>query len=336
MGFFGEFTAWLNNILSLYIAANTARVAAILEPVVVTLAVLYTIVWGYLHMTGKLEEPFVDGVKKIVVLVIIVAGSLQLWMYNELIVDTFFIAPGNFAALIVGAFDHVGVVDEIQLAGGDAASLLMARGGLLDGNIAFYLAGFLVHIMVGATVVYTAFLLSLSRIALSVLLAIGPLFIALLFFETTKRFFESWVAQLANYALITILTVMVAALMLHVVSQTAQEVIIRGGNIRIADGMRLCIAAGLTFLIMRQVMPIAAGLASGLALSTFGAMSAAVAWGWGTGKRNASQFIRGLSDRETTRWDSLSRKAGHYSRRAVVGSTRALARGWRENSIRAR
>ena len=31
-------------------------------------------------------------------------------------------------------------------------------------------------------------------------------------------------------------------------------------------------AAGLTFLVMRQVMPMAAGLASGLALSTFGAV----------------------------------------------------------------
>jgi len=52
---------------------------------------------------------------------------------------------------------------------------------------------------------------------------VGPFFIALLFFETTKRFFESWIAQLANYAFITILTVMVSALMLGIVSSVAQQ-----------------------------------------------------------------------------------------------------------------
>jgi len=31
----------------------------------------------------------------------------------------------------------------------------------------------------------------------------------LLLFETTKRFFEAWIAQLANYAFVTILTVLV-------------------------------------------------------------------------------------------------------------------------------
>ena len=39
------------------------------------------------------------------------------------------------------------------------------------------------------------------------------------------------------------------------------------------------LAAGLTFLVMRQVMPMAAGLASGLALSTFGVVSRFVALG---------------------------------------------------------
>ena len=57
------------------------------------------------------------------------------------------------------------------------------------------------------------------------LLALGPLFIALLFFDWTKRFFETWLAQLANYAFITILTVLVAALMLRVVTVSASQAV---------------------------------------------------------------------------------------------------------------
>jgi type IV secretion system protein VirB6 len=179
------------------------------------------------------------------------------------------------------------------------------------------------------------FLLALSKIALSVLLALGPFFIALLFFETTKRFFESWIAQLANYAFITILTVMVSALMLGIVSSVAQQAADLGGGISIADAVRVCMAAGLTFLIMRQVMPMASGLASGLALSTFGTVSAFLAWGLGRSSGNAGQFARGLKDRETTRWDPLTRKAGFYAgrgiRSGVAGAVRLVAR---PNTIR--
>jgi type IV secretion system protein VirB6 len=337
VGFFAEFNTWLNGLLSNYIAANTAVVAAALEPAIVTLATVYVMIWGYLHLIGKIEEPMMAGVKRIVSLVIILGGSLHLWLYNGLIVDTLFNAPGRLAANIVGAYDSVTVIDQIIFVGDDAATLLIQKGGFLNGNFSYYVAGFAVYLIVGITAIYTIFLLALSRIALSVLLALGPLFIALLFFESTKRFFESWIAQLANYAFITILTVLVAALMMRLISTAALQAGAAGGGIQIAQAVRVCMAAGLTFLVMRQVMPMAAGLASGLALSTFGAVSAALLWGFGGASRSGGQFMRGLvMDRETTRWDSLSRKAGYGLRQGTVAGARRLVGSRRENIVRAR
>lgn len=331
MGFFAEFSAWLNALLAGYIGDNVARIASALEPAIVTLGVVYVMVWGYLQLTGQIEEPFIGGVKRIITLAVILGCALQLWLYNGLIVDTFFNAPSQLGAAIVGAFDPVTIVDQIIFQGGDAANLLLEKGGLLDGNFAYYLAGIGVYLIVGLTAIYTIFLLALSRIALSVLLALGPLFIALLLFNSTKRFFEAWLAQLANYGFIALLAVMVAALMLRVVTVSAQQAVSEGGSIQIANAVRVCMAAGLTFLVMRQVMPMAAGLASGLALSSFGVVSAALAWGLGGAARNTGQFARGLADRDTTRWDSLSRKAGYALRRGVMGAASGASR---HNQIR--
>ncbi len=61
MGFFASFWTWLNTQLGTYIGDNTARVASVLEPAIVTLATLYVMVWGYLQLTGSVEEPFVSG-----------------------------------------------------------------------------------------------------------------------------------------------------------------------------------------------------------------------------------------------------------------------------------
>ena len=331
MGFFAEFNAWLNALLVGYIGANVSRIAATLEPAIVTFAVVYVMVWGYLQLTGQIEEPFIGGLKRIITLAVVLGSALALWLYNSLIVDTFFNAPTELGAVIVGAFDPVGIVDQIIFEGGDAANLLLEKGGLLDGNFAYYLAGIGVYLIVGLTAIYTIFLLALSRIALSVLLALGPLFIALLLFNSTKRFFEAWIAQLANYAFIALLAVLVAALMLRVVTVAAQQAVSEGGSIQIANAVRVCMAAGLTFLVMRQVMPMAAGLASGLALSSFGVVSAALAWGLGSAARGTGLFGRGLFDRDTSRSDPLSRKAGYALRRGVI---RAVSRPWRENQVR--
>jgi type IV secretion system protein VirB6 len=83
---------------------------------------------------------------------------------------------------------------------------------------------------------------------------------------------------------------------------------------------------------MRQVMPMAAGLASGLALSSFGLVSAALVWGLSSAARGTGQFGRGLMDTDTSRRDPLARQAGYALRR---GLTRVVSRS-RENQIRRR
>jgi type IV secretion system protein VirB6 len=81
------------------------------------------------------------------------------------------------------------------------------------------------------------------------------------------------VAQLATYALITVLTVLVAALLLQLVNSYAAQTAARGAALVTVDALNMVLVSALVFLLMRQVMPIAAGLGGGLALSTFGAVS---------------------------------------------------------------
>lgn len=272
MDFFQTFSTWLNGELASYIGQNTARVASILEPAVVTLGTVYIMIWGYLQLTGRIEEPFAAGVKRIATLAVVLGVSLHMWLYNTLLVDTFYSAPTEFAAAVVGAADPVHTIDAIWNQGGAVADQLF-RGGAGWGRIGFAISGAVAWALVGLLCVYTMFLLALSSIALSVLLALGPLFIALLLFDGTRRFFEAWLAQLANYALITILTVMVSALLLQLVATYAQQTAALGTSITIDDALNMLLATALVLLFLRQVMPIAAGLAGGTALGGMGAVS---------------------------------------------------------------
>jgi type IV secretion system protein VirB6 len=269
---FQTFWAWLTARLGTYISVHVASTAAAIEPAAVTVAALYVMVWGYLHLRGKVDEPVVTAALRLVTIVAVFGIGLRLWLYHSVIVDTFFVAPSELAANLVGASSPVTMIDTIWDRGGTVAGLLWDKGSLLTGDAGFYVAAAAIYALVGFVCVYTMFLIALSRIALAVLLALGPLFVVLALFDVTRRFFEAWLHELANYALVTILTVMVAALILDLVEAYAVQTAARGSAILTVDALNLALAAGLVVLVLKQVLPIAARLAGGLALSGFGSV----------------------------------------------------------------
>jgi type IV secretion system protein VirB6 len=277
MGFFATFWSWLNGQLAAYIGDNTSRLAGALEPAVLTFATLYVMAWGYLHLTGKITEPFETGLKRIALIALVLGVGLRLWLYNTVIVDTFYNAPAQLAAAVVGATDPVSTIDAIWNSGGTVASNLWDKGSLFT-DPGFRVAGGVVWCLIGLLCVYAMFLIALSNIALAVLLALGPLFIASLFFDATRRFFSAWIAQLANYGLITLLTVMVGALLLRIVQSYAAQTAARGAAILTVDAFNMMLISLLVFLVLRQVMPIASGLAGGAALNSFGVAGRGLTW----------------------------------------------------------
>jgi len=319
MNFFAAFDAWLRTQLATFVADRTALLAALVEPFLVTCAVIYVMVWGYLHLTGRIEQPILEGAKRVLILAAIFGFAVNLWSYNAFFVDTFMTSPQTIADAFAagGTASTVGVADTVLNEGATVAENLFKQAGVINGNFGYYLIGGAVYLVVMVTAGYAAFLDALSRIALSVILALGPLFLIGLLFDSTKRFFEAWIAQLANYGLIAILTGAIAGLLMQIVRTEATELAALGTAVEIAQVVPLLVACVLILLVMRQVMPIAAGLSSGVALASMGVVSMALAWSLG----RTARFGRGLTDSQTTRWDPASRRLGYYvgmPARAVV------------------
>ena len=169
------------------------------------------------------------------------------------------------------------------------------------------------------------FLIALSSIALAVLLAMGPLFIAMLFFDATRRFFSAWMAQLANYALITILTVMVAALLLRIVQSYAVQTAARGTAIFTVDALNMMLIALLVFLVLRQVMPIAGSLAGGAPLNSFGIASRGLAWVGRMAKRRTRPAENGAGSYATRNVGGALAESGAILRTAAVQPNRYMS-----------
>jgi type IV secretion system protein VirB6 len=292
---FATFWAWLSDRLTTYISTQAANTAQALEPAAVTFGAVYVMLWGFLHLRGQIEEPITQGLVRILTLIAVFGIGLHLWLYHDLLVDTFFTAPAQFAAQLIGGAEPVKMIDQIWDHGGRVAAALWDRAGLLSGDPGFYLAALGVYLTVGLMCVYTMFLISLSRIALAVLLALGPLFIVMTLFQPTRRYFDSWISELTNYALVTILTIMLCSLMLSFVDAFAAQTAARGAEMASVDAINLVLVTALVSLVMRQVLPISARLAGGSALSTLGAWSA-VTQGARTAARTTRAYVASVFD----------------------------------------
>lgn len=103
----------------------------------------------------------------------------------------------------------------------------------------------------------------IAKVALALLVALGPIFIACLVFDASRQFFYGWLKQGVNYLLLFALIIVVFEMILALVdgqwgsinSQADPEM---GGILFTA----LCILGGIFFL---QTPNIAAGIAGGAA-----------------------------------------------------------------------
>jgi type IV secretion system protein VirB6 len=328
MGFFTTFWNFLQGSVLNTVSTITSTISASLGPAAVTLATIYVMIWGYLHLRGAIEEPIMEGAKRIVVLAVILGVVLSLWEYNAVFVDFFITTPQALSGAILSGNTAVTVIDGIWIKGGSVAESLLQQGGFLNGNMEFYIAGYAVFFFVGFICVWMAYLFCLSLVAVGILLAIGPLFILGLMFEATKRFFEAWVAQLSNYALVIVLAAVAAKLLLNFLDAYATQAQAAGAAVTTAEAMQLCLACGFVLLIMKQVPSIAAGLASGIAVSTYNAMSRAINWGTGGAGRSLYQFGRGMGDasagEKPSRYQSLTRNLGNRTYGAGRAGTNRL------------
>ena len=119
---------------------------------------------------------------------------------------------------------------------------------------------------------YAAMLVILAKIAVALLLAVGPVFILLLIFSNTKNLFEGWLRTLLNYAIIPIFVYALLALLLTLAETPlkAMENNIGADSPVITYIAPFLFVSFVSVMLLAQIMNIAASITGGLSLSTLG------------------------------------------------------------------
>ncbi|WP_282128040.1 type IV secretion system protein [Roseobacter litoralis] len=255
---------------------------------------LYIILYGIAILRGAIQEPVLDfavrGIKLAIIWGLVSsAGDYASWVGSTINVGSAqFInsltggggtVPGD--SVMVQANEFATQVEDAHNAEGWSGSI---TGGIIS---------FSIMITAGLFAAITFVFALLSTFALSVMAAIGPLFICFALFDATRGWFFAWLGQLLNFmlvkVLVTVLTVVIVTLMGNIYTQ-ASAVDAVGSYIAYLIGL-LC---GIIFFLL--IPSIASGLSAGAQSST-GMLQRSIERNLGLPTHNSSGSSRGSASR---------------------------------------
>lgn len=222
--------------------------------------VLYVLLYGFAILRGSISEPVMDFAVRSIKLAFLYALATTP-AYSSFVTGPLFIGLPNVLARAVSGAETSGV--------GAAFDQFFAYAAWLGEDIAreasaFNPAPYVISaavFIIGALAAALGFgVVLVAKLALALLVTLGPIFIACALFDATRRFFFGWLSQALNYLVLFALMIVIFQLVLSLVRD-------QWGSIQGADPMigglifiALCLLGAIFFL---QTPAIAAGVAGG-------------------------------------------------------------------------
>lgn len=270
----------VDQALDTYITSTAGDIISFITPIFTSLLIIWIAIWGYMMMFGKASEPLQDGVFRILRIGFIITLGLTVGTYTDLVVDFLAKGPETIASVITGSATgtSAATLDSLFSKIFEVSEAAWDKGGIMNGNFGMYLISIIVLVVGAALSLVVAFLILLSKIMTTVLLAIGPLFIIMLLFNSTQRFFESWLGMVMNFGFILILAAAIGQLMTSLADSYISSMMGADASTlaNLGDAAMLCIVFALCILVVRQVPSVASALGGGVALATQGAIGSAM------------------------------------------------------------
>ncbi len=252
--------AFIDARLSAVLDVRTASVMAEVEGPLRTALVLYIVLYGYGVFRGAISAPVMDLLIRAVKLVFLYALAVTP-AYGAYIAEPLFTGLPNVLARALGGAETANVgagFDQFLAYAAWLGDSIGREASLFDPIPLVVAAGVL---LAGALATALGFgVVMIAKIALALLVALGPIFIACALFNSTRRFFFGWLSQAVNYLVLFALILAVFQLVLGLVRDQWDAV---QGQDPIVAGLMFIALTLLGAIFFLQTPAIAAGVAGG-------------------------------------------------------------------------
>ncbi len=222
--------------------------------------VMLIVGWFFKRVPYSLQE-IIDVYIKYTIIMIIALN----FVHYKLIVDVFTTFPNGIAAAAITSFGGLGDVKSIDSLLGqfikkglDAAMISFAQGGYFMP----YFIGAVIFLSTVASAAGLFVVVVLSKILLSIMLAIGPVFIVARMFNMWTRTFDMWIQQCANFALVPVFAYMVSTFTL---TFSILAIDLAQATQSLAQALMVVFVAIINWVALKKCYELAASVSGGFA-----------------------------------------------------------------------
>lgn len=267
-----------DNWLQFFVIDTSSNLIKEITPWAIGFTTVYIILYGYMILLGKIQEPASDFITKSAKIILIGGLALKTDLYLEWVVGFF----QGIEESLTQAFSQSDTGSSIYASLDNSLSkgldiVLQCRqkatsAGWGSFSVAFswWLIATLIMIGFGLVVCVGGISVMMSTVMLKLAFAIGPLFVLCAMWPVTAKFFDSWVGFLLNHILIVALTTVVMVLAINVYGVELQKINFDSDQNMLFVSLELLIVAGILYAVVRSILPMAAALAGGFTMAVLG------------------------------------------------------------------
>ncbi len=284
--------------LDSFVSTTSSSMIAGIAGLIIAGVTLYLTVYGYMVLFGHIQEPFFEFLIRAGKIILIMALALGAGAYQSNVVESFRGLESGLSSIV-----HNGSASNIYQALDNSfrEGMLLAEEAYDYANqsnlvtafgttAGWFLAALVISLGTLMITVIAAGYIFLAKIALSILFAIGPIFIMCLMFPAVRRFFDNWAGQVVTYILVIVLMATAMAFALKIFNGTVSQIDFKqatdpNGNLNmIAAAFQLLAITLALMVVIFQIPRMASALGGGFGLSMLNPLSP-VGWAWRRGTR---------------------------------------------------
>lgn len=267
-----------DDLLQVFVINSSSNLIKEITPWAVGFTTVYFLLYGYMILLGKIQEPFSDFLVKSAKIIFIGGLALKTDLYLEWVVNFFqgieesltqAFSDSGAGSSIYASLDHsLGKGLDIILQCRQKAT--SAGWNSFSVAICWWLIALLITVGFGLVVCVGGISVMMSSIMLKIAFAIGPLFVLCAIWPASAKFFDSWVSFLLNHILIVVLTTVVMVLAINIYGVELQKINFDSDQNMLFVSLELLIVAGILYAVVRGVLPMAAALTGGFTMAVMG------------------------------------------------------------------
>lgn len=262
----------IDTLLNNFVSTKSAALCSALVPLALTGVTIYIILMGWAIMRGEAHDSFHTAVWKLFKISMIAGVALSAGEFQGSVVDGIQGIQGAFVSAFGNSNTIGGLIDNMAQPYDDLGTQLWSEAvtGVFP-NFSLVAAAALVALAQAFLFIVGLGMYLLAKVALALVLAVGPAFIFCSMFPATQRFTESWIGQALTFVLVNVLIGGSIAMLTSFASQFAAHIQANVGNTAIIkDCMALLLVSGSLGVVMLNVPTIASALSGGASVSGIG------------------------------------------------------------------